>query len=80
MGDNNDIAQMLALLHELQGIEFVRQLRLITERNEFSPLKSDPYIFTVGGRLSSIIGCGSQSRRARLQGVSASKSQRLPNR
>ncbi|MBQ7427533.1 MAG: hypothetical protein IJQ60_06795 [Prevotella sp.] len=50
MGDFNDIAQMLALLHELQGIDFVRQLRLITERHEFSPLKDDPLIFTVGGK------------------------------
>ena len=50
MGDFNDIAQMLALLHELQGIDFVRQLRLITERHEFSPLKDAPLIFTVGGK------------------------------
>jgi hypothetical protein len=49
MGENNDIAQMLALLHELQGIDFVRLLRLITERHEFSPLKDDPLIYTVGG-------------------------------
>lgn len=49
MGETNDIAQMLALLHELQGIDFVRQLKLITERHEFSPLKDDPFIFTVGG-------------------------------
>ena len=35
MGETNDIAQMLALLHELQGIGFIRQLRLITERKEF---------------------------------------------
>lgn len=49
MGESNDIAQMLALLHELQGIDFVRQLRLITERHEFSPLKDDPLIYTVGG-------------------------------
>jgi len=48
MGDFNDIAQMLALLHELQGIDFVRQLRLITERREFSPLKDAPQIYTVG--------------------------------
>jgi hypothetical protein len=48
MGENNDIAQMLALLHELQGIDFVRQLKLITVRSEFSPLKSDPQIYTVG--------------------------------
>ena len=52
MGENNDIAQMLALLHELQGIGFVRQLRLITERHEFSPLKDDPLIYTVGGSQS----------------------------
>ena len=49
MGENTNIAQMLALLHELQGIDFVRQLRLITERNEFSPLKDHPHIYTVGG-------------------------------
>jgi hypothetical protein len=34
MGEFNDIAQMLALLHDLQGIDFVRQLRLITERHD----------------------------------------------
>ena len=45
----NDIAQMLALLHELQGIDFVRQLRLITERHEFSPMKDNPLVYTVGG-------------------------------
>lgn len=49
MGDKNDIAQMLALLHELQGIDFVHQLKLITERHEFSPLQDDPLIYTVGG-------------------------------
>ena len=49
MEESNDIAQMLALLHELQGIDFVRQLRLITERHEFSPLKDDPLIYSVGG-------------------------------
>ena len=48
-GGSHDIAQMLALLHELQGIDFVRQLRLITERHEFSPLKDDPLVFSVGG-------------------------------
>ena len=47
MGENNDIAQMLALLHKLQGIDFIRQLRLITERHEFSPLDTDPQIFVV---------------------------------
>lgn len=49
MGETNDISQMLALLHELQGIDFIRQLRQITERNEFSPLKTDPQIYIVGG-------------------------------
>ena len=49
---NNNIAKMLAQLHELQGIEFVRQLKLITERHEFSPLKDDPHIYTVGGEKS----------------------------
>ena len=49
MGEKTNIAQMLALLYELQGIDFVRQLRLITEQHEFSPLKEDPQIYTVGG-------------------------------
>ena len=49
MKETNDIAQMLALLHELRGIDFIRQLRLITERHEFSPLDTDPHIYTVGG-------------------------------
>ena len=49
MEENNDIAQMLVLLHGLQGNDFIRQLRLITERREFTPLPSDPRIFTVGG-------------------------------
>ena len=56
MGENSDIAQMLALLHELQGIDFVRQLRQITERHEFSPLKDDPLVFTVGGEVADDYG------------------------
>jgi len=40
---------MLALLHELQGNDFIRQLRLITERHEFSPLSTESNIFVVGG-------------------------------
>ena len=40
---------MLTLLHELQGIGFIRQLRLITERKEFYPLKTDPQVYIVGG-------------------------------
>ena len=43
---------MLALFHELQGIDFVRQLKLITERHEFPPLVSDSHIFIVGGESS----------------------------
>lgn len=50
MENHNDIAQMLTLLHELQGIDFVRQLKLITERHEFSPLDTDQQIFVVGGQ------------------------------
>lgn len=52
MGNNNDIAQMLALLHELQGIDFVRQLKLITERHEFTPLPNEQSIYIVGGETS----------------------------
>ena len=43
---------MLALLHELQGIDFIRQLKKITERHEFSPIASDPQIFIMGGNVS----------------------------
>ena len=43
---------MLALLHTLRGIEFVRQLKMITERKEFSPLDTDSMILTVGGEHS----------------------------
>ena len=49
---NSDITQMLLLLHTLQGIDFVRQLKLITERHEFSPLNTDSMILTVGGENS----------------------------
>ena len=56
MEENIDIAQMLALLHELQGIDFVRQLRLITERHEFSSLQDDPLIYTVGSERSDDYG------------------------
>lgn len=45
----NNITQMLALLHVLRGIDFIRELKMITERHEFSPLKNDPQIYTVGG-------------------------------
>lgn len=46
---SKDIAQMLAQLHELKGIDFVRQLKMITERREFSSLPTDSQIQTVGG-------------------------------
>ena len=49
MEENNDIAQMLSLLHKLQGNNYIRQLKLITERREFTPLASAPQIYTVGG-------------------------------
>lgn len=52
MGDNSNIAQMLALLRTLRGIEFVRQLKIITERKEFSPIDTDSMILTVGGEQS----------------------------
>ena len=67
MGEFNDIAQMLALLHELQGIDFVRQLRLITERHEFSPLKDDPLIYTVlKTRIARISGRAERSARDQM--------------
>ena len=43
---------MLALLHELKGVDFIKQLRLITERREFRPLETDPQIYSVGGERS----------------------------
>ena len=43
---------MLALLHELQGIDFVRQLKLITERHEFTPLPNEQFVYIVGGETS----------------------------
>ena len=33
MEEKNNIAQMLALLHELQGIDFVKQERLISDKS-----------------------------------------------
>ena len=50
--EHHGIAQMMALLHKLQGIDFIRQLRLITERHEFSPLDTDSQIYIVGGELA----------------------------
>lgn len=44
-----DIRQELIALQTLQGIDFVRQLKLIASRKEFRPLTTDPEIFYVGG-------------------------------
>ena len=46
----NDIRQELLKLQVLQGIDFVRQLKLIVSRKEFRPLDTDPEIFLVGGK------------------------------
>jgi hypothetical protein len=45
----NDIAHELALLHTLSGTEFIRQLKAISNRNEFHLLTGEDDIFTVGG-------------------------------
>ena len=45
----SDIRQELVELQTLQGIDFVRQLKLIVSRKEFRPLDTDPDIFYVGG-------------------------------
>ena len=45
----SDIRQELLELQVLQGIDFVRQLKLIASRKEFRPLDTDPEIFLVGG-------------------------------
>ena len=46
----SDIRQELLELQVLQGIDFVRQLKLIASRKEFRPLDTDPEIFLVGGK------------------------------
>jgi len=46
----SDIRQELLELQVLQGIDFVRQLRLIVSRKEFRPLDTDSEIFVVGGK------------------------------
>ena len=43
---SNDIALELARLHVLRGVEFTRQLKLITERREFQLVKDETDIFT----------------------------------
>ena len=45
----DDIRQELLELQTLQGIDFVRQLKLIVSRKEFRPLDTDPDIFYMGG-------------------------------
>lgn len=42
----NDIALELAWLHVLRGIDFTRQLKLITQRKEFQLVKDETDIFT----------------------------------
>ena len=45
-----DIRQELKDLQDLQGIDFIRRLKLIVARKEFRPLETDPEIFLVGGQ------------------------------
>lgn len=47
---DNDIAHMLASLHQLQGMDFIRQLRLIATSSHFTPLKFDPQILVAPGK------------------------------
>ena len=50
MGEQyNDITQELALLHQLDGGEYSRQVERIAQRGEFHPLKGDNGIFVCGG-------------------------------
>ena len=46
----NDIASELEKLHDLQGADFVKQLKLIAARREFYPLEDEPNILIVGGK------------------------------
>ena len=45
----NDIAQELALLHELSGADFSRQVEKIAKRAEFYPLEKGCGIYVCGG-------------------------------
>lgn len=49
MGENNDIALELALLHELDGGNYSRQVESIARRSEFYPLKGERGVFVCGG-------------------------------
>ena len=53
VGACNDIAQMLALLHELQGAAFSRQVESIALHAVFTPYKSDANILIAGGEQKS---------------------------
>ncbi len=50
----SDILQELLELQVLQGIDFVRQLKLIVSRKEFRSLDTDPEIFVVGGKADAV--------------------------
>ena len=45
----NDITTELSLLHTLSGIQFVKQLELITQYAGFTLVKGETDIFSVGG-------------------------------
>lgn len=49
-GHNHDIAQMLALLHTLDGGDFSRQVERIANRAEFHPLEGENGIFLCDGK------------------------------
>ena len=53
MGEFNDIAQMQALLHELQGAAFSRQVESIALHAVFTPYKSDANILIASGEQKS---------------------------
>lgn len=46
MEEHNDISHLLAQLHELSGIEFSRQLELISRHKEFKPVKGESDILS----------------------------------
>ena len=48
-GGSHDIAQMLALLHELEGAAFSRQVESIALHAVFTPYKSEANILIAGG-------------------------------
>jgi hypothetical protein len=52
MGENNDIAHELALLHMLSGADYARQVERIARRSEFHPIDSKCDVYSVGGEQS----------------------------